>query len=113
MKNMFAIMVAATALTIAGSAYSADESTKNKSSIDFKENGGYEAERTTQHTAPSGTTSSYKSNVDVDVDNKGNVTSTTNAKKTVDPKGLMNKTTTKTQTKVVNGRVVDKSVKAN
>jgi FlaG/FlaF family flagellin (archaellin) len=113
MKNIFVIMVATTALGLASSTYAADESAKNKSSIEMKENGGYEADRASSETNANGTTRSFKSNVNVDVDDDGNITSTTDTKKTVDPKGLMNKTTTETETKMINGRVVEKNVKVD
>jgi hypothetical protein len=111
MKNTLAMAIA-TVLTVAGTAYS-EESATNKSSLEMKDNGGYEANRASTHVNANGTAHTMKKNVDVDVDGKGNVTATTNTKQTVDPKGLMNKQTTETKTKVVNGRVVEKEVDAN
>lgn len=80
-----------------------------ESQIEEKPRGGYKLTVTRQHTDANGTNVLYKTITDVDVDEAGNVTTTATTEKTVDPKGLMNETTTKSTTKSINGRVVEQS----
>lgn len=100
MKNMFAILAATTTLSVANSAYSIDEQTKNKSTMEYKDNGGYESKRSTEHTTPDGTTHSSESKVDVEVDSSGNIDKTIKTESTVDPKGMWNKKDSTSETQI-------------
>jgi hypothetical protein len=75
--------------------------------IEEKDNGGYKQTTTRKHKDANGTSTTYKTVTDVNVNAAGNVTSTATTEKTVDPKGLMNETTTKSKTKAVNGKTVN------
>ncbi len=90
MKNIYTLLAATTLMSLATTAYANDPAAKNKSSIDYKDNGGYEAERSSERTNASGTKQSSEYNVDVDVDDDGRVSRTIENVKTTDPKGLMN-----------------------
>jgi hypothetical protein len=100
MKNTFAILAATAAVGMASSAYSAEESTKDKSSMEYKKNGGYDSKRTTEHTTEGGTTHSSETKVDVDIDSKGNVDKVIKTESATDPKGLMNKKDDTSETKI-------------
>ena len=78
-----------------------------ESQVEEKPRGGFKQTTTRSHTDAEGTNISYKTVTDVDVDTSGNVTTTATTEKTVDPKGLMNETTSKDTTKSVNGTVVE------
>ncbi|MDE3060518.1 MAG: hypothetical protein KGJ06_05855, partial [Pseudomonadota bacterium] len=74
-----------------------------------KANGGYTRTTTHEKTDAAGTNISSKTKTDVDVDAGGNTVATTKSQQTVDPKGLMNKHTTTSETKSVNGTVVEEN----
>ena len=84
-----------------------------QTTIEEKTNGGYTQTTTRAHRDANGTSIVYKTVTDVDVDNKGNVQSTVKTEKTVDPKGLMNEKTSSSQTKTVNGKVVETKKESN
>ncbi len=84
-----------------GNKSTADTSVKVKE----KDNGGYEKTSVTKSVETDGTKVIEKSKIDVEVDSDGNVTQDVVTRKTVDPKGLFNARTTKTETKIVNGVV--------
>lgn len=103
MQKLVKLLLAATFIVASGSAYA----TSNKTEYEEKENGGYKVESSSEVTNSNGTDKSATHKVDVDVDDKGNVEKTVEHKTKVDPKGLMNSTTTKSKTKTVNGVVVE------
>jgi hypothetical protein len=76
-----------------------------------KPNGGYEKTTKSTETDAQGTdvSSETKTNVEVNPDT-GDVTTTSTAEKTVDPKGLMNKQVMKKKVKTINGKVVEEEV---
>lgn len=84
-----------------------------KTTYEDKDRGGYKQTTTRNHTDANGTSTTYVTTTDVDVDKDGNVTSTAKTEKTVDPKGLLNKKTTTSKTKAVNGKVVEEKKEAN
>lgn len=100
MKNMFAILVATTAVGLATSSYAADESAQDKSKVEYKKDGGYESTKSTEHTTTGGTTHSTETKVDVDVDRQGRVDKTSKTESTTDPKGLMNKKDDTSETQI-------------
>jgi hypothetical protein len=101
MQKFMTLLVALTFITSASAAFAAS----NETEYETKKNGGYEVESTSEVTTPNGTDKSASHKVDVEVDDHGNVKKTVEHTKTVDPKGLMNKTSTTTKT--VNGKVVE------
>lgn len=88
-----------------------DDTSETK--IKEKTNGGYEQTTTRKHKDADGTNTTYKTVTDVTIDNNGNVTTTAETKKTVDPEGLLNEKTTTSKTKMINGEVVENSKKIN
>lgn len=70
------------------SAYAADET---KTKVDYKSDGGYEAESTSEGTTADGTKHKAETNVDVDVNSKGLVDKTVTTESSADPKGILNK----------------------
>ncbi len=84
-----------------------------QSEIEEKPRGGYKQTTTRSHKDADGTNIYFKTVTDVDVDSSGNVTTTAKTEKTVDPKGLFNKTSTTSTTKSVNGRIVKSDSKTN
>lgn len=91
-------------------------------------NGGIERTVSEDATDRNGTRRTYRSDVDVNVNNDGTSNTTVKTKKTTDPKGLFNKQTVKvkdtakvredggvvkTHQKTVNGRTVEESETSN
>lgn len=83
------------------------KTSESDTTVEEKDNGGYQEKREKESTNKAGTDYSNKSTTDVDVDSSGNVITTKERKETVDPKGLMNKKTTKTKIKEKNGQVIE------
>ena len=84
-----------------------------KTEIVEKDRGGYKQVTTSRHTDADGTNVILVTTTELEVDDKGNVTTTAQTEKTVDPKGFMNKKTTSTMSKVVNGKVVEERKKSD
>lgn len=84
-----------------------------KTVFEEKERGGYKQTTTTKHVNSDGTNVTLVTTTNVDVDKNGNVTTVAKSEKTVDPKGLMNKKTTTDETKMVNGKVVERNQKSD
>jgi len=91
MKYTFAILATTAAVSIAASAHAADESAKSKADIDYKDNGGYEATLSSENKNADGTAHTAKVTEDVDINDDGTGSRTTEKVTTTDPKGLMNK----------------------
>ena len=98
--NTLPIIITATAMSLATSAYAASESAQSKATMERKDNGGYESTVKSQETTSAGTAKTSESKVDVDVDSKGNVEKTVSTEATADPKGLMNKKTDTSETQI-------------
>lgn len=100
MKNMFAVLAATTVIGLAGAGYAADESAQSNATVEYKKNGGYETNRTTDQTTANGTDMSTERKVDVTVDSSGNVDKTVKNDSVVDPHGLGNKKNDNSETKI-------------
>ena len=74
-------------------------SQKSDSTYQAKDTGGYVEKNTTVTTEPNGTVITDKVTKDVTYDRFGNKSETDDIKKTTDPKGLFNKTTTEIKNK--------------
>ena len=98
MKNASILLASVAAIALSAPAFAADkESFESKTKIEKDSNGNYDEKSKTEKTDTAGTTTTSQKKVDVDVDSKGNVDKTVKTKESVDPKGLMNKKTIKTQ----------------
>jgi hypothetical protein len=113
MKNGLSLLAMTAIMGFSVASHAADPHAKVESSVDYKNNGGYESNVTSEEVNAAGTARTSEKSVDVDVDRNGNVVSTIDTEKTVDPKGLMNKKTTSTSTKAVNGKVIEMEKKGN
>ncbi len=100
MKNLIAFLSATTVLTMATAAFAADETAADNSKVRYKDNGGYESTQSSDHTTPGGTSETSKTEVDVDVNSKGQVSKTVESKTTTDAKGLLNARTDKAKTEL-------------
>jgi hypothetical protein len=89
------------------------EKDTSETTLDEKPRGGYKQVTMRKHLDANGTNIVYTTTTDVDVDANGNVTTTALTEKTVNPKGLMNETTTKTRSKSINGKMIEDSKKVN
>ena len=78
----------------------------HKTSYKEKRDGGYEASGTDEVTRDRGTNTKVDTDVDVSVDEHGNVVRKVTTTKDVDPSGVLNSTSTKTQKKYVNGKLI-------
>ncbi len=115
-------LVATVALSVP--AFAATESAESKTTVERDSKGNYKEETKSQNTNAAGTTNASENKTTVDVKSDGSVDKTVKTEESRDPKGLMNKTSTKTtdskettkngaQTlthkKVVNGKTVEDS----
>ena len=84
-------------------------SKENQSKTEYQQtnDGGYMKTTTSDHTNTDGTNIETTSKTHVGVDANGNDVAVTKTKSTIDPPGLMNKTTSTTATKTVNGVPVE------
>lgn len=89
MKNLYTILAATAAFTTATMAH-ADEDAQVKSTVEMKDNGGYESNVKTEETSNNGTTKTSDKQVEVDVNSNGLVDKKTKIVDKIDPKGLMN-----------------------
>jgi len=125
MKNLTILLTSVAALAIAAPAFAADkEVVKSETKVEKDSEGNLKAKSETSKTDAAGTTTTSEKKVDVSVDSKGNTDKTVKTEEVTDPKGLMNKTVTKTKDtvktsadgavetghkKVVNGTTVESS----
>lgn len=93
-QTLFAI---AAALMLSAPAFAADVSATTKTEYKQGDNGSYESKKTAESEDRDGTVVKEQNAVSVDKDKDGNYKKTIEHKTTTDPKGLMNKTTTKTK----------------
>lgn len=100
MKNILTTLITTAAVGLAASAFAADESAQVKSTMDRKDNGGYESTVKSKEVTAGGVAKTAETKVDVDVDSKGNVDRKVTSETTADPKGLMNKKTDTSETKI-------------
>ena len=73
-------------------------SATSKTKVEMDSDGNYDRKTTSEQTDVLGTTTESKVKVKVKHDRHGNVTKSVDSKNVVDPKGLLNKTTTKSST---------------
>jgi hypothetical protein len=122
MKTHALLLTTVAVLSLGGAAFAADKTTyESKTKVESDSKGNYNEENKTQKTNAAGSTT-HKEKVEVDVHANGDVDNTVKTEKTTDPKGLMNKTSTKTtdtqdvkhdgvtkstHKKVVNGKTVE------
>lgn len=102
-----------TAVAMASAAYAADPGPNNTTEYNARDNGGYHVQSKSDMKTPNGTAKMGEREVDVKVDDSGNVSKTVTSKSAQDPDGLMNE---KNQTQKTtyedkrNGGYVEKSV---
>lgn len=96
MKNSNTLFALTAALMLAAPAFAADVSATTKTEYKQGDNGSYESKKVMEKEQSNGTAVKDQTSVSVDKDEDGNVEKKIERKTTTDPKGLMNKTTTKT-----------------
>ena len=98
-------LLATTAIAFAGAAFAADKTeVKAETSLEHSKNGGYEKTTKVEKETPSGAVK-QETKVELDVKDNGDATKTATTTSVNDPKGLMNKKTSKdvVKTKVEDG----------
>ena len=88
-------VLAAALISVAPAAFAADVSASTKTEYKQGEDGSYESKKTVEKEDAEGTAIKEQSAVNVEKDEDGNYKKTVEHKTTVDPEGLMNKSTTK------------------
>ena len=97
MKTHILLLTSVAALTISGAAFATDKTSyETNTTVDRDAKGNYNEESKTKKTNAAGTTTTTKEKVEVDVHDNGDVDNTVKSEKTTDPRGLMNKHSTKT-----------------
>ena len=100
MKLTTLLATTAAVMTFAGVAVAADKtSVKAETTLEQNKNGGYDKDTTVEKSTPSGSVKD-ESETKLKVDDNGDSEKTTTNKHVNDPKGLMNKHTSKDTTKV-------------
>ncbi len=96
MKTHIVLLASVAAFAMVGSAFAAEKETyESKTKVTSDSKGNYNEDSKTEKTNAAGS-SVRKEKVEVDVHANGDVDNTVESEKTTDPKGLMNKTSTKT-----------------
>lgn len=96
MNKMVVLLASAASVAFVAPVFAADKETfKSETKIEKDSKGNYNSKSSTSTTDAAGTTSSMEKKVSVDVDSDGSREKTVKTEETTDPKGLMNKTTTK------------------
>jgi hypothetical protein len=96
MNMKLTMLATAFSLVIAGPALAADSSYKAETEVKKDEDGSYKKTTTEKSAGESGSTS-METKTKVDVNKDGTVDKSVETESTNDPKGLMNKNTTKTK----------------
>lgn len=96
----YTILAATAAMSIASSAFAADESAEVKTDVEYKDNGGYEATASAEQKSADGTLKTTEATEEVEVDDDGMASKTVEKTTTIDPKGLMNKAEKTTELEV-------------
>ena len=97
MKNTNLVLASIIALSLSAPAFAADkESYESKTKIEKDVDGNYKEKTKTEKTDVAGTTNSVEKDVKVKVKSSGETDKTVKTTEVTDPKGLMNKETTKT-----------------
>jgi hypothetical protein len=129
MKTHILLLASVAVFTLAGAAMAAEKTSyESKTNVERDSKGNYNEESKTEKTNAAGTTTTTKEKVEVDVHANGDVDNTVKSERTTDPRGLMNKRSTKitntqdvkhdgssknTHKKVVNGRTVESITETN
>ena len=129
MKTHILLLASVAAFTLGGAAMAAEKTSyESKTNVERDSKGNYNEESKTQKTNAAGTTTTNKEKVEVDVHANGDVDNTVKSEKTTDPRGLMNKRSTKvtdtqdvkhdgssknTHKKVVDGKTVESVTETN
>jgi hypothetical protein len=129
MKTHILLLTSVAVFTLAGAAMAAEKTSyESKTNVERDSKGNYNEESKTEKTNAAGTTTTTKEKVEVDVHANGDVDNTVKSERTTDPRGLMNKRSTKitntqdvkhdgssknTHKKVVNGRTVESITETN
>lgn len=124
MKTHIALLTTVAAFTLStAAAFAADKTSyETKTSVERDAKGNYNEQSKSERTNAAGTTTTNREKVEVDVNASGDVDNTLSRETTVDPRGLLNKRTTKitntqdvkhdgssrnTHRKIVNGTTVE------
>ena len=123
MKTHIVLLASVAAFTLGGAAMAAEKTSyESKTNVERDSKGNYNEESKTEKTNAAGTTTTTKEKVEVDVHVNGDVDNTVKSEKTTDPRGLMNKRSTKvtdtqdvkhdgssknTHKKVIDGKTVE------
>ena len=91
MKNTIAGLLLTTAFILPAYAMAADNDAQTKHSVEYKDNGGYSTNTTSDQTDANGTRQTTEQTENVDVNKKGQVTKEVKAKVTKNPQGSGNK----------------------
>lgn len=129
MKTSIALLTTIAAFTLSSAAVAADKTSyESKTSVERDSKGNYNEESKTVKTNAAGTATTNKEKVEVDVHSNGDVDNTVKTEKTTDPRGLLNKKSTKitdtqdvkydgssknTHKKIVNGKTVESNTEIN
>jgi hypothetical protein len=129
MKTHILLLASVAAFTLGGAAMAAEKTSyESKTNVARDSKGNYNEESKTEKTNAAGTTTTTKEKVEVDVHANGDVDNMVKSEKTTDPRGLMNKRSTKitdtqdvkhtgatknTHKKVVDGKTVESDVETS
>jgi hypothetical protein len=119
MKTRTLLLASVAAFTLTGGALAADKSSyESNTSVNRDAKGNYNEEREVEKTNAAGTTSTTRESDEMDVDSNGDTDRTVKSESSTDPRGLMNKSSTKVTdtknvkntgaTKTTHTKVVDK-----
>ena len=101
MKTRTQLLATIAALAISSPAFAADKTTyESKTKVESDSRGNYNEESKTKRTNASGSMT-YKEKVNVDVHSNGDVDNTAQTETISDPKGLMNKHSTKITKEII------------
>ena len=129
MKTHILLLASVAVFTMGAAAMAAEKTSyESKTNVERDSKGNYNEESKTQKTNAAGTTTTTKDKVEVDVHADGDVENTVKSEKTTDPRGLMNKRSTKvtdtqdvkrdgssknTHKKIVDGKTVESVTETN
>ena len=100
MRYILGALVSTAAIGLASLGYAADESATTSTTMESKTNGGYEATSKSSEETPDGTDKSTSTKVNVDVNSNGKVDKTVKTESVTDPKGMWNKKTDKSESRI-------------
>lgn len=100
MKNTLSLLLVTAAVALATSSYAADKSAQVESTMEQKNNGGYESSVKSEAVTAAGTKKTSESSVDVSIDSNGNLDKKVETENVADAKGLFNKKTDSSDTQI-------------